>query len=319
MNKVLLTLIIMVCFQKLDAAILRCNNNPAAAGPNVFSTAQYAHDAANAGDTIHLEPTQFGDYGQLDMTKKLTVISTGYWVNESPGSQASSQQGSCSVISLLPGSEFSTISAVATFAYISTNDISLISTYLYGDLVLNHSSPISNILISKCFITNSISNISGQAINNLTIKNNILRRAQLGSSNSSVVVMYNTFQSNCCYGSNDIQNAIFSKNIILYSGWGFGFQNSIVSDNICENEMLPAGNGNQNYVDMSTVFATWGPYADLYQLTSSYPNQDLGAYAGADPYRSAVQPAIPAIYFLQNSGLNNGNNLQIQVSTKSNN
>ncbi|QLH46027.1 MAG: hypothetical protein HWD58_10595 [Bacteroidota bacterium] len=51
------------------AAILRVNNNPNVTGANIYSNAQAAHDAATAGDTIHLEPVAFGNYGDLNVSK----------------------------------------------------------------------------------------------------------------------------------------------------------------------------------------------------------------------------------------------------------
>jgi hypothetical protein len=48
----------------------RVNNNPGISAD--FTTAQVAHDAASAGDTIHLEPS-LTNYGGLNITKKLAV------------------------------------------------------------------------------------------------------------------------------------------------------------------------------------------------------------------------------------------------------
>ncbi|MBK7763085.1 MAG: hypothetical protein IPI46_06890 [Bacteroidetes bacterium] len=83
---------------------------------------------------------------------------------------------------------------------------------------------------------------------------------------------------------------------------------------------LPNGNGNLNSVDMSTVFINWGAFnGDNYQLLPTYAYQNLGMFAGPNPYKLALTPSIPSIYQLTVPAQSNSNNLNISVSTKVNN
>ena len=57
-----------------------------------FTTLQAAHDGAAAGDTIHLEPSSTG-YGDLTMTKRLSIFSTGQFASNNPGFQQDIKHG----------------------------------------------------------------------------------------------------------------------------------------------------------------------------------------------------------------------------------
>ena len=83
---------------------------------------------------------------------------------------------------------------------------------------------------------------------------------------------------------------------------------------------MPTINGNVNSVTMSSVFLNYGAFSgDNYQLKPTYSNQDLGMYAGSNPYKPASTPAVPSIYDLIAPGSTPGNTLNITLSTRSNN
>ena len=86
MKKLFLVATVIVAMSvNLNAAIWRVNN---IAGVNAdFTTIQAAHNAANAGDTIYLEPSA-GNYGNLTATKRLVIIGPGYFLAENEGLQA---------------------------------------------------------------------------------------------------------------------------------------------------------------------------------------------------------------------------------------
>lgn len=69
---------------------------------------------------------------------------------------------------------------------------------------------------------------------------------------------------------------------------------------------------------MSNVFLYWNAWnGDHFELNPTYTNQDLGMFAGTDPYKLACQPGIPSIYQLSIPATATGNTLNITVSTKS--
>jgi len=296
------------------ATIFRCNNNPLCAGPNVYSTAQAAHDAAYAGDTIHLEPTTFGNYGSLGIYKKLTVISIGDFLGSSPGNQVGTDPSRVSEITIYNGADSCTISCYvensiyinAVHTTIKRARASYIYTQGYGNTTIQQS---------------WFGGLHSSNAPNLVVQNNFIWLGCNISGNYGGVVLNNIIRANAYYfGNCNFENSILSNNILWSDGSTYVFNNCTHSNNICDIASLTSVSGNVNNVDLSTVFLNWGAFnGDHYELNPSYPNQNLGMFAGATPYKIALQPAVPSIYMLNNAGVNIGNNLQIQVSTKSNN
>ena len=93
--------------------------------------------------------------------------------------------------------------------------------------------------------------------------------------------------------------------------------------------VLPAGNNNQNGVDMNTVFVNYNGTDDASFVLragspaigagSGTPPGDLGAFGGSSPFRLALQPVIPAIYKIGVQVAPGGTNFSVTMSTKSNN
>jgi len=298
-----------------NATIRRCNNSNAVQG--TYTTAQAAHDAANPGDTIHLEPTFLGSYGTLTITKQIVVISTGDFINQNPSIQYSSNIGYCDIIYIQIGGENSVISCkVASPIYVDASNILITNSHYAGIYFGSYNSnPLASIIISKCIIDGVVQmNVSST---DLIITNNYIGSFYFAASNSSATIAYNVIGN---LGYPMIENSIVANNIFI-SNYAYSFPNSNVSNNISIGASeLPGGNGNINGVDMSTVFTNWGAFnGDNYQLNPSYSNQNLGMFAGPDPYKLATTPAIPSIYQLTVPASAVGNNLNISVSTKSNN
>ena len=70
------------------AKIWRVNNNNGVAAN--FTTLQAAHDGAASGDTLHIEASP-NSYGTLNVSKKLTIIGVGYFLDLNPNLQAVAQ------------------------------------------------------------------------------------------------------------------------------------------------------------------------------------------------------------------------------------
>ncbi|HNO71916.1 MAG TPA: hypothetical protein PKO16_09105 [Bacteroidia bacterium] len=325
MNKKIFFSIAMLFVATLTkAAILRVNNNPNVTGANIYSNAQAAHDAATTGDTIHLEPAVFGNYGDLNVSKKIILISTGDFLAQNPNSQASTNTGYCGTVSLNAGSENSVISARVT-AYINVNvsNIVITNSSCFGVQIVNGLGVgISNIMVSKSYIglmyIYDYYNTPISAITDVLVTNNIIWYAfemvnQVSSNVSNNVI---STENSCVF-----RNSTLSNNILSFTNYGFSFINCTGSNNIENSSWMTGsliGSNNISNVDFSTVFLNWGAFnGDNYQLNPTYTNQTVGPFAGADPYKPACQPGVPAIYQLSVPSTS-GNNLPIQVSTKSN-
>ena len=75
---VFLTALLLVT-SSVSAKIWRVNNRVGIVAD--FTTAQAAHDGANAGDTVFFEPSPT-NYGDITLTKKLILIGTGYFLDQ---------------------------------------------------------------------------------------------------------------------------------------------------------------------------------------------------------------------------------------------
>ncbi|MBL7754154.1 MAG: hypothetical protein JNM44_06740 [Chitinophagaceae bacterium] len=326
MNKKIFFSIAMLFVATLTkAAILRVNNNPNVTGANIYSNAQAAHDAANAGDTIHLEPAAFGNYGNLNVSKKITLISTGDFLAQNPNEQASLNTGYCGNIYLQTGSENSVISAKASgIIYVWVSNIIVTHTSCVGLYVNNgqYGFALANIMVSKCVMQYCLIydnyNDNSIAITDVLVNNNIINSYFDMNGMCSATISNNiiiSFGGYCLF-----RNSTLSNNILYHTNYNFQFSNCTGSNNIENNTFIPTNLGSNNIsnVDFSTVFQNWGAFnGDNYQLNPTYTNQTVGPFAGADPYKPACQPGVPAIYQLSVPSTS-GNNLPIQVSTKSN-
>jgi len=302
-----------------QATIRRVNNSPNVSGLNVYTTAQAAHNAAVAGDTIHLEPTANGSYGDLSITKQLVVISTGDYLSLNPGQQLSFLPvGTCGNIYLDAGSSNSIIHAkcgnINFTASFNNANIIISRCHISGSITWQYYTSVNNVVIKQNMIDGGI-NLANSNSNNITISNNCIFSGITVPSSSNAIVV-----NNVIWGGSTFYNTVFSNNIILTSS-AISFNYSTVTGNVSVDTQLPAGNVNSE--NMANVFANW-PFSnptntDQYQLEPSYSNQAIGMYAGPDPYRRACMPPVPSIFEFTVPSASSGNNINITVSTKSNN
>lgn len=336
-NTLLAVLIITIT---ANAKIWRVNNNSSITAD--FTTAQAAHDAATAGDTIHLEPSGT-NYGDLTMSKRLIVISTGNFITQNPGYQVQSNGARVNFLTINSTNANGSVVMVG-FDY-NLNINSGVSNILvqncfttyngggynccghYGNIEINNA---DNIIVQGCFI-NNINARNGS--NNIIVKNNIIGNSFTNDGGCDGVVANNVLRAffSDCYsyyiGGNfyncTVENNIFNKSCCQ------SFSSCLVRNNMAANTgYLPSGNGNQEGVDMSTVLVNkdCGWLDNGYQLKAGSPavgagygGTDCGAFGGSTPYRLAVTPPIPSIYKLEVPSTPAGNTMNIKFSTRSNN
>jgi len=328
-------IILTICFAVLSvlntsAKIWRVNN---AGLPADFITIQAAHDASTvlAGDTLHIEPSTVS-YGILISTKKLIIIGPGYFLNENSGQQANPTTAIIGQFTLNEGSSGTVISGLTIpvgESRINTGNI-IITRNNFGNqnIFLNGDHSYSDIIISGNYGINQVSQagISPFLITNVFIFNNVFITFNLNAQFSG------TMANNVILSSNlKISNFIIKNNICLDVQWQAVFvgSNNTISNNIsAANGVLPAGNGNQNSVSMSTVFvgATGNSTDGQYQLKTGSPalgaglnGEDCGIFGGNSPYHLSGLPKIPSVYVLAAPINSNGNTLPVTISVKTNN
>lgn len=315
----------------LHAKIWRVNNSTGVVAD--FTTVQAAHNAAAAGDTIHLEPS-LNDYGNLNMTKRLTIISTGSFSTSNPNLQADPKHALVANVTINnTGANGSVLSVKFSNGFNINNGVSNISLI---NCVANDASDnanccgrayveinnADNIVISKCFVTSiRFSNNS----NNIVVNNNIVWGLITNDGTSDGVITNNVFRAGNANDAAAINNCVVANNI-----WNKNFATSFTNCNVGNNFAPGTGTAptGVTFADMSTIFvdANGGFVDNVYQLKVGSPaiaagegGIDCGAFGGGSPFKLGVTPAIPSIYKLNVPAAPAGNSMNIIFSTRSNN
>ena len=327
MKKTQLLTIFLFCATPFiaNAKVWRVNNNPGIQAD--FTTPQAAQNAAAPGDTLHIEPSSI-NYGNLVLSKPLTIISIGNYLTGNPGLEAAPVTGTMQNLTVNAGASGSVLSCnfSGTTNISSVNKIRFERSYLTGDVTCVSADSIvildcscagqiilqtnsNNILIANTFI-GYILNMQNTC--SATVTNNILGFGNTTYANSAVNVYNCTFENN-----------------IIKNGQNYTFTNSTVTNNITSGTAasLPNTNNNQIGVNMVNVFVnpTGSNDDDFILVNGSLASGvgvngvDDGVFGGATPYKPAMQAAIPAIYKLTAPSTVVGNTLNIIFSTRSNN
>lgn len=325
MKSILTFLFLLLFMAQTHARVWRVNSTPGINAP--FKTAQQAHDSAAVlvGDTLYFESSGI-EYGNLNMTKRLTLISSGWFLSQNPGLQYHVQSGLIGFISVRA-------SAAGSVFHCNVNTINLESGangcrvercyFDYGSTDLSISS--SNNVVIQNFIRGSVS-LSFNTGNNLLSNNIILGRIDTYNLTTSATVSNNVLNGTGTSGTT-LHNLIFQNNIINKAA-NYTFVNCTVRNNLAPNTTLPTGDGNKNSQSMAAVFVNANGITDgAFVLTggnnpaigAGLNGLNCGAFGGASPFLLGLQPAIPAIYQLTVPATASGASMNVTFSTKSNN
>lgn len=303
-----------------QAQTIRRVNNSGVTGTNIYATIQLAHDAAVAGDIIQVEPSSTG-YGALTMSKNLTVVGPGYFLGLNTGLQANPLSATVDNIVFNSGSNGASVSGLTLsgHVYIGASNVSFQRNYLPGYWIyLGYGAGTSNINLRQNY-GSGIQNW-GNTTNNVLITNNIFTSSlNLGTAASGEMV------NNVLLSTVNVDNFNVRNN---YFAGTFQPNNNNYSFNISAQASFSTANNNQNNVPQASVF-TLSPgstqFDAWYQLKAGTNpargtgsgGTDIGAFGGNTPYKLSGIPAIPSIY--QFNQTLNGNTLNVNLSTRSNN
>jgi hypothetical protein len=301
-----------------SSTIHRVDNNPAN-NPD-FTSLQEAHDAAAAGDTIYVSGS-VSNYGGLDISKTLYIFGPGYFLDENPETSANLLQARIGgLIYFRSGSEGSLLTGFVTSGmdlYVYTSDISLKRNRIYNHNGIRVNS--SNQIISQNYIESPIT-IVGSPLD-IIIRNNFIAEAGDNAINAGGGSL--NISQNILLGDVVIFNSDFTNNILREGN--FSATNCVILNNIGNSTQFGTENGNQENVDMNTVFIGTGSTDGIWQLATGSPaigagvsGEDCGMFGGADPYILSGLPAFPAIYFFVAPAAASGmEGLPVQVKIKS--
>jgi hypothetical protein len=318
MKKVYVLSVFLLLFSFAEAKIWRVNNNTGIIAD--FITAQAAHDGAVAGDTLHFEPS-LTSYGDLNMTKRLVLIGVGDFLNINPNQQATGIASYINTLNILnTGAAQSVI--MVSFIYMNITGVPnvVVQRCFIGNRI--DANDTDNMVIRNCYFNSGI-NISNSS-SNMLFHNNIIRGNINMDGSSSATILNNVISLNGNFSN--IYNSIFRSNILVAGGLSTVSATSL-ENNLSFDASIPAGNGNQQNVNMNDVFLnhTTSLDKDLVLKAGSpaigagYGGVDAGAFGGASPYVLSIQPNVPAIYKLNAPPSVSGSTMTVVISTKSNN
>jgi hypothetical protein len=327
MKKQVLRSLMVLAFAGLsvyaNATVYRVNSAPGSSAP--YSTAQAAHNAASANDTLYLEASAFG-YGALAVSKKLVIIGTGYFLSQNPQTQAINSGSVMTSVSFNTGSTGSKISGCQIgYIYVYVNDILITRNYINssGYYAITNQASISNLIITQNYITTPYASYYGlyfaYPANNVLISNNYISGYISSTTEFSSIVTNNVLT-----GYQALYNTTYKNNVI--DGYFYDY-NCSFSYNICASTQLPATNNNQQNVAWSSIFvgATGNSTDGQWKLKAGSPalgtgegGVDIGMYGGPYPYILSGMPNIPAIYYF-NAPSVPSNTINVSIKAKSHN
>jgi len=326
MKRISLLIIIFAMSLSSEAKVWRINNNPGIDAD--FTSFSSAQNTANNGDTLYFEGSVVS-YGNIALSKKLTIIGPGYFLTENPETQAVLSSAKFGSISFNQGGEGSSFMGLEIHGIvtISLNQISIERCLIWDRISINSSTqPIGNTLILNNYIfinsyTYGINQTGNNPVYNLIISHNFIRtydsRAINLNENVSGVLSNNIFQKDVwCYNfifTNNIQTDGISK-----------INNNIFFNNIGNSNQFPIGNNNQQNINMVDVFVgvtgqstdgQWQLKAGSPAIASANNGGDCGIFGDPTPYVLSGMPAIPAVFEINMPA--SGNNIDgIPVTIK---
>jgi hypothetical protein len=342
-----------VCFTS-NARVWRVNNTPGVVADFTDMPAAMASSSVVNDDTIYVEGSGT-NYSTFLLTKRLTIIGTGYFLsgaNSNTGLQNNPNASTIATVYIDTLSSGSKLMGLNFSNSVASNnpgnsgggtaqgaDNITISSFRIGStLVLGFGSPFAGAdytgwIINKCYVVNS-ANMSARPLKNCEFTNCIFSLVfdLSNAGNINNLVRNNVFRS-----SINLQNNYFSNNII--TGNTFTSINTTIRNNSCIGAaaagfaLFVGSNGNVDAQTDANIFqglagnstdGQWRLKAGSQAIgtgeTVSGITPDRGAFGTADPYILSGIPPIPTIYALTvpASVATSATTMPITISTKSN-
>lgn len=349
------TLLTLLCAlmnsQNSLAKIWRVNNNPGVAAD--FTDLQSAHNGAAAGDTLHIEGSP-NSYGGANFSRKLIVLGSGYFLDETPNSQSLLLSSKLGGINFYMGSQGSVVMGIdfqAATLNIYTDDIIIrrnkfssagngVPDYYTGLISIHYHNDNSNIAANNIIVSQNYGVKVGvnYPSTGILITNNLIavegwQGDQTGTTclathaSAIILVQNNIFRR----GRITAYNSNFTNNIMVNGA--FDAATNLYSNNIGSGTQFGTDNGNQSNVVMTNVFVgtgtgistdgQWKLKAGSPALGAGYGSTaqnpiDAGMYGGANAYILAGMPPMPAVYSFEVQPIgSNADPIDVKVKVKS--
>lgn len=312
--KAIITTILLVLFNYLQATILTVDISLEAPTSGVYTTFQNAYNAAVPGDTIYLKAAPYPSLiytttGSVQIQKEIHIIGEGI----APNNQINSYATGVAAIYFRSGSDGSSIQGVIA------NSISLIKCHNISisrcNTLISIGDSVSNINIYNNILSTIDKYYASGGVSNITIANNIIFNSYGISSspptigvNGNILVKNNLFIKNNGYGfrSNPlnfkIANATFINNVFYGSSANYlNIESCIFSNNLSYNTIdnnfptTGTNTGGGNIINLDPLFVNESnsqyTNTDDYNYPSNSPlvnagtdGTDIGIYGGQYPW-----------------------------------
>ncbi len=296
-------------FNPVEAKKWRVNNNTGVDAD--FTNPQEANDYGSvlSGDTLMIEGSSV-NYGDVDFSKFLYIIGTGYFLSANPETQANLSPAMFENVDFEQGSDSSLIMGIeiTNSFQIYTDNITVKRCYL-NSASLEIETNSSNIFVLQNYIHDNYDGIEiADGCSNIIIQNNIIRIDYDNSNSYNAIYMSSgtstaTITQNIFDGSLNVRNSVLTNNI-MFDGILNGSGNCSFNKNICDNTAFPS-DSNLTGTPETDVFVMSGSTDGQFKLLeASSPaigygvdGYDCGAFGGIDPYVLSGLPPVPTIYY----------------------
>lgn len=311
--------------------------------PANYSNLQTCVDAAVNGDIIIVQGSGT-NYGDIIVTKRLTIMGPGYFLNQNPQTQAVLATAKLNSIYFKNGSSGSILEGMDVVGYTSSLGYGLqcgLGVVTNFSIKIDSSSVhcISNFWSQWIQISNStgtiIKSCYGNAIvayidiSDLLIENSIFASAFFDNAYVKNSLFYYGLDGN---GQACVNNCLFKNNIISTQPGNFLFGTSSFTNNIFTADPLGTNVGNNLVnIDPVTLFVGFpnqgGNSLDgKFRLKSNSPaigagegGVDIGPFGGSSPYSLSGISLHPNIWFVNMPTIGtSGGGLQVQVKVNAN-
>jgi hypothetical protein len=311
-----------------------------------YSEIQAAIDAASPGDYIYVYPSVYDNGFTLGIP--LVIVGPGYFLGDNLNTQVNKSPASIKEEVIIgtntSGALIAGLDIQSKLIVQSTSNVIVKRNKLHSVEIKNA----ANITIKQNYIFGTDFE-SGYKIND---KYSVCPVVFVGA-NSSNIKLYNNYLKNehtsklgdwgqyhTAIATHESSSALVMNNVIYghLAGYNMTFQNNILTDrgevvfyncsmhnNVAFNSAFGNGNGNQENVAMTTVFASSESTDGQYQLKNGSPAKgagldgvDCGMFGGPEPYVLSGIPDIPVIYFFEApDGASATNGLPVHIKVKS--
>lgn len=277
-----------------------------------FTSAQQAVESSmvHHGDTLFFESSTFS-YGNITLTKRLTLVGPGYFIGQNTETQANIAPAILENVNFNEGSQGSLMTGMTVNSWITVSDTGII-------LTRNNLSSlnISNTGYESYIGQNFIYQMGVYSAHSVIITNNVFtRNSPCWGGYCLYIDSYSnaTVTNNIFCGCQIINNGIYRNNIATGtpsgSNDGFSSTNCTITNNIGASTQYGSSNGNQQNIDMATVFVNTGSEDGKYQLLPDSPaagagfeGVDCGIFGNSSPYVLSGMPNLPSVWSIYIDG-----------------